>query len=79
MADQSELDADVQAVEADVAALNDATANIAAELDALKTANPALDLSGLNTAVADLGTALAGVAALKTADAPPAPGELPAP
>lgn len=63
---QSQIDQDVQRIDADVTSL---AAEIQAELDAVAAANPAVDLSGLNAAVAKLDT-------LNTANAPaaPAPG-----
>lgn len=42
-------------ITADAAAIETAIAALAAEIAALKTANPALDLTGLDKAVADLG------------------------
>jgi hypothetical protein len=69
MDQQDQLDADVAAVQAVVTDLAAATANIQAEIDALKAANPGLDLSGLDAAVAALQGAQAGVDALET---PPA-------
>lgn len=66
MDDQQKLDADVAVVEAVVTDLAAATANIQAEIDALKAANPALDLSALDAAVASLQGAQAGVDALET-------------
>jgi hypothetical protein len=66
MGDQEHLDADVAAVEAVVTDLAAATANIQAELDALKAGNPAVDFSGLDAAVASLQGAQAGVDALET-------------
>jgi peptidoglycan hydrolase CwlO-like protein len=58
MSEQSEIDQDV-------AELNTAVTNIQAEIAALQTANPALDLSALQTAVA-------AVAAIAPAAPPPA-------
>ncbi|HEY2638948.1 MAG TPA: GH25 family lysozyme [Streptosporangiaceae bacterium] len=70
MSQQDEINADVQSIEAGVAALGTAEAAIQAEIASLKTANPALDLSGLDKAAADLTTAVAGVSAIAP---PPAP------
>ena len=42
-------------ITADAAAIETAIAALAAEIAALKNANPALDLTGLDKAVADLG------------------------
>jgi hypothetical protein len=75
MTDQEHLDADVAAVEAVVTDLATATVNIQAELDALKTAHPAVDFTGLDAAVASLAGAQAGVDALET---PPAAESAPA-
>jgi prefoldin subunit 5 len=58
MSEQSEIDQDV-------ATLNAAVTNIQAEIAALQAANPALDLSALQTAVA-------AVAAIAPATPPPA-------
>lgn len=69
---QDDLNADVASIEAGVTALSDAATNIQAEIAALQAANPALDLTGLNTAVADLGNAVSAVSALQTPPAPPA-------
>ena len=66
MTDQEKLDADVAVVEAVVTDLSAATANIQAELDALKAGNPAVDFTGLDAAVASLQGAQAGVDALET-------------
>lgn len=65
---QDQINADVQAIEAGVANLSTAAAAIQAEIDALKQQNPALDLSGLDKAAADLTGAVSAVSAL----APPA-------
>ena len=56
---QDEVNAAAQQIEADVAAENTALAAIQAEIATLQAGNPALDLTGLNQAVADLGTATA--------------------
>jgi predicted negative regulator of RcsB-dependent stress response len=50
-------------ITADAAAIETAIAALAAEIAALKTANPALDLTGLDKAVADLGALAAPPAA----------------
>lgn len=71
MATQAEIDAMVADIEAKVGALGTAADAIKAEIAALQNANPALDLSGLTKAVADLDTAAADVAAIPPA--PPAP------
>ncbi len=68
MTQQDDLNADVQTIEAGVAALGTAAQAIQAEIDALKQANPALDLTGLDKAAADLSGAVSSVQAL----APPA-------
>lgn len=70
---QSDIDAatsQIQATETDLLA---ASQNIAAEIAALKSANPTLDLSGLEAAVAQLPAAQAAVDALETPAAPAAP------
>lgn len=72
MTDQEHLDADVAAVQAVVTDLAAATQNIADEIAALKAANPAVDFTGLDAAVASLQGAQAGVDALETPPAPPA-------
>jgi predicted negative regulator of RcsB-dependent stress response len=63
MSDQSHLDAQVAAINAGVAALTTAATNIAAEIAALKAANPAVDFTGLDAAVASLGAAVTAVQA----------------
>jgi hypothetical protein len=68
MSQQDNLDTDVQTIEAGVASLGTAAAAITAEIAALKEANPALDLTKLDKAAADLSGAVTTVAAL----APPA-------
>lgn len=70
MSQQDDINADVTAIEAGVAGLGTAAAAIQAEIDALKAANPALDLSGLDKAAADLNGAVSGITAIA---APPAP------
>jgi len=50
-------------ITADAAAIETAIAALAAEIAALKSANPALDLTGLDKAVADLGALAAPPAA----------------
>ena len=59
MSTQDEVNAAAQQIEADVAAENTALAAIQAEIASLQAQNPALDLSALNQAVTDLGTATA--------------------
>lgn len=61
---QDEINTDVQTIEAGVANLGTAAAAIQAEIDALKQQNPALDLSGLDKAAADLTGAVSAVSAL---------------
>ena len=68
MSQQDAINADVQSIEAGVAQLGTAATAIQAEIDALKAANPALDLTGLDKAAADLTGAVSAVAAI----APPA-------
>jgi len=65
MSEQQDIDTDVQAIEGDVAAIGAAVTAIQAEIAALQQQNPALDLTGLNQAVADLATATAGVQGLE--------------
>jgi hypothetical protein len=69
LTEQASVDADAAAIEADVVQENTALAAIEAEVAALKAANPALDFTALDKAVADAGTA----AAAEVAAAPPAP------
>lgn len=66
MTDQEHVDAEVQAIGAVVTDLGAATANIQAEIDALKAAHPAVDFTALDAAVASLQGAQAGVDALET-------------
>lgn len=68
MSQQDDINADVQAIEAAVTALGAAAAAIEAEIASLKAANPALDLSALDKAAADLTGAVSAVSAI----APPA-------
>lgn len=66
MSNQDNINADVAAIEDVVADENSAITNIEAEIAALKTANPGLDLSGLDKAVADAKGTQAGIDALET-------------
>ena len=68
MSQQDDITADVQAVQQAVDDLGTAATAIEAEIAALKAANPGLDLSGLDTVVGKLKTAVTSVAAI----APPA-------
>jgi len=72
MSQQDDITADVTTIEAGVANLGTAAAAITAEIAALKVANPALDLTGLDKAAADLTGAVTTVAALAPPAAPPA-------
>lgn len=65
----ADLAADVTTIEAGVANLSTAEAAIQAEIAALKAANPALDLTALDKAAADLTGAVSGISAIA---APPA-------
>lgn len=69
MSQQDDLNADVQAIQQAVADLGAAASSIEAEIAALKNANPALDLSGLDSAVGSLKDAVSSVGAIA---APPA-------
>ena len=69
MSQQDDLNTDVQAIQQAVTDLGTAAASIEDEITALKNANPALDLSALDTAVGSLKTAVSGVSAIA---APPA-------
>ena len=64
MSQQDDITADVQAIGQAVTDLGTATTSIEAEITALKGANPALDLTGLDAAVGSLKTAVSGVAAI---------------
>jgi predicted nucleic acid-binding Zn-ribbon protein len=68
MSQQDDITADVQAIQQAVDDLGTAATAIEDEITALKAANPALDLTGLDAAVGSLKTAVSGVAAI----APPA-------
>jgi hypothetical protein len=72
MSQQDDISQVAGAIEADVQALNDGVAAIQAEIAQLQAQNPALDLSGLQQAVADLGTATASVTAAGSEVPPPA-------
>ena|SRR5215469_11312430 len=65
MTQQDDINADVAAIEQGVSAINTAATAIAAEIAALKAANPSLDLSGLDQAATDLANAVAGITALE--------------
>jgi len=69
MSQQDDLTADVQAIQQAVTDLGTAATAIEDEITALKNANPALDLTALDTAVGSLKTAVSGVSAIA---APPA-------
>ena len=64
MSQQDDITADVQAIGQAVTGLGTATTSIEAEIAALKAANPAVDLTGLDAAVGSLKTAVSGVAAI---------------
>ena len=70
MSQQDDISADTAAIVQAVTDLGTAVTNVQAEIDQLKAANPALDLTALDAAVASLQPAVAGVQAL--APAPPA-------
>ena len=70
MSQQDDINADVTTIEQGVANLGTAATAIQAEIDALKAANPSLDLSGLDQAAADLTGAVSAVSAI----APPPAG-----
>ena len=67
MSQQDEVNADVQAITAAVADLGTAVTAVQAEIDALKAANPALDLTALDAAVASLTPAVTAVQGLAPA------------
>jgi hypothetical protein len=64
MTQQDDINTDVTTIEAGVTNLGTATAAIQAEIDALKAANPQLDLSGLDKAAADLTGAVSVIGAI---------------
>jgi chromosome segregation ATPase len=68
MTQQDDINAEASQIEADVAAEGTALAAIKAEIASLQQQNPALDLSGLQAAVAQLDTETAA----EQAAAPPA-------
>ena len=72
MTQQDDLAADVQAIDQAVTDLGTAATAIEAEIAALKAANPALDLTALDTAVGSLKTAVSSVAAIAPPAAPAA-------
>lgn len=72
MTQQDDLAADVQAIDQAVTDLGTAASAIEAEIAALKAANPALDLTALDTAVGSLKTAVSSVAAIAPPAAPAA-------
>jgi predicted negative regulator of RcsB-dependent stress response len=67
MSQQDDLTADVQAIDQAVTDLGTAASAIEAEIAALKAANPALDLSGLDSAVASLKASVSTVAGIPSA------------
>ena len=69
MSQQDDISADTAAIVQAVTDLGTAVTAVQAEIDALKNANPALDLSALDAAVGSLQPAVAGVQGL----VPPAP------
>lgn len=80
MATQADVDAITTQVEAVEQHVTDAQTAIQAELDALASANPALDLSALTAAVGKLDPAVQALGTLKPdAPAAPAPAEPAAP
>ena len=70
MTEQAGIDAAAQEIQADVAAENTALAAIQAEIAQLQAGNPALDLTGLQSAVSALDSATAAEQAVVP---PPAP------
>lgn len=79
VATQADIDALTAAVTADDSALLGAVTGIAAEIAALQSANPDLDLSGLQGKVTDLSSAVTSVQALVPAATTPAPAPEPTP
>jgi predicted nucleic acid-binding Zn-ribbon protein len=73
MAEQDQVNTDVATIEAGVASLNTAAANIQVEIAALQKQNPALDLTGLDKAAADVSAIATAISAI-----PPAPPVPPA-
>jgi hypothetical protein len=72
MATQADVDALTTALTSDTSELGTALTAISDQIASLQAANPGVDLSGLQTAAANLGTAVTNIAALVPA-APSAP------
>jgi hypothetical protein len=72
MSQQDDISADTAAIVQAVTDLGTAVTSVQAEIDQLKAANPALDLTALDAAVASLQPAVAGVQGLVPPAAPPA-------
>ena len=64
MSQQDDITADVQAIAQAVTDLGTAASAIEAEIATLKAGNPALDLTGLDSAVASLKTSVSTIAAI---------------
>jgi hypothetical protein len=83
MATQADVDALTTAVDQVTTDLAAAKTNLQGEIDKLSSANPTLDITGLQTAVAPLDTAVQALGALTPtpapAPAPPAPPPTPGP
>lgn len=73
MATQAEVDAVTAEIGLDVNGLVTSTQAIKDEIAAIQAANPAVDLSGLQAAVASLDSAAGGVAGIATPAPAPAP------
>jgi len=72
MSEQSHLDQSVAALRTEIDALTTAAASIATEIANLKSANPTVDFTALDQAVADLSTATDAVQANVPPETPPA-------
>ena len=80
MASQQDVDAITTAIGQVETDLKSSSAAIQTELDALATANPSVDLTGLRSAVSGLDPAVQAIGALKPlTPQPPAPGPGPTP
>lgn len=72
-ASQADIDALAAALHQEDSDLNTAVTGIQAEIDALKQANPSLDVTALQSEVTSMGTAVSSAAALVPPPAPAGP------
>jgi hypothetical protein len=73
MSNQENLDRRVSAIQAEIVDLNTAVAAVKTAMEAAKAANPTIDWTELDQAIADLTNATDSVQGLTTPETPPAP------